>query len=205
VSEDQKITISWEEADRVDTGTKPPVVTVGTAQVPPTPPAATKAMVWPWLLGGAGALFLVVFVVSLVGKGGLGGGGAGQTVEAWIGQERPKWSADISGSAKVKEFIENIHPLVTYKRAGIAAMRAVTIDGSNNAGRRGGNISEVEMLVTFYWEGPVTKDGFTEVRFNYDYQGRQLKARRFERSNAAINLETVDWIKVGAVIGTLLF
>ena len=202
MSEDQKIKISWEEVDRVDTGTKPPVVAVGAAL---TPPAATKAVVWPWLLGGVGVLFLVLVVVSLLVKGGLGGRGAGQTVEAWIGQERPKWSADISGSAKVKEFIEKIHPLVTYKRAVISEMRAVTIDGSNNAGRRGENISEVAMLVTFFWEGPVTKDGFTEVRFNYDYQGRQLKGRRFERSNAAINLETVDWFKVGMVIGTLLF
>ena len=205
MSEDQKIKISWEEVQRVDVGTKPLVAAVGAAQVPPAPPPAAKAIGWPWLLGGAGALFLVLVVVALVNKGGLGGGGAGQTVEAWIAQERPQWAAEISGSAKIKEFIERIHPLVTYKRAVISAMRAVTIDGSNNAGRRGGNISEVEMLVTFYWEGPVTKDGFTEVRFNYDYQGRQLKARHFERSNAAINLETVDWFKVGVVIGTLLF
>ncbi|MCX6887737.1 MAG: hypothetical protein NTX27_22185 [Verrucomicrobia bacterium] len=202
MSDHPKLKITWEEVRQADAVSPPPVPIQA---LPGQAPDAPLAMIWPWLAGGAGVLFLILILVALVSKGGVGGGWGGQTVEAWIKQERPQWNVEMSTSANVKEFIESMHPFVTYKRAEISDMRAVTIDGSTNAGRGGENISEVDFLVTFYWEGPVTKDGFTEVRFNYDYRGRQLKTRHFERSNALINLETVDWFKVGVTLGELLF
>lgn len=206
MSEIPKIKISWEEVERVDAAAKPSEMGVATSQVPPGPPPGIKPAGWLWLVGGAAALFLILVVVAVgVSKKKGGDPAPAQTVEAWLARERPQWAGQISGSAEIKAFVENIHPWVTYKRAVISEMHAVTIDGSNIAGRQGENISEVEMLVTFYWEGPVTKDGFTEVRFNYDYQGQQFKGQRFERTNAKINLATVDWFKVGIAIGMLLF
>ena len=196
VNEHEKIKITWNEVDCADGVAQPPVG-------PPRP--SVKALLWPLLLGGIAVILLILVGVAVARWGGSDGKAPGQTVESWIAQERPKWDGDMSNSSTVKKSIEDIHPLVTYKRAIISEMRATTIDGSNNAGRQGENISDVEILVTFYWEGPVTKDGFTEVRFIYDYQGRQLKGRRFERSNAAINLATVDWFKFGMVLGVILF
>jgi|ERR1035437_2629279 hypothetical protein len=125
------------------------------------------------------------------------------TTEQYIAQTSPKISNELSESAKLKEYVEAIHPLTSFKSARVSEMRVRTVDGSNLVGKLGSNISEVELLVTFYWEGPLTKDGFTEVRFSYDNNGH-TKSFRFERSNAAINLATVDWFKVGFTIGALL-
>ena len=200
MNEHEKIKISWDEVERVGADAPAPAGTPRSEEgLPPLPPPRRR-VIWPWVVGGAGFLLLMLIVLTVTRFER-----RGQTVDAWVANERPQWAAEISGSATVKKYIEDIHPMVTYKRAAISEMRAVTVDGSNNAGPRGENISEVEVLVTFYWEGPVTKDGFTEVRFNYDYQGRQLKSQRFEQSNAKINLATVDWFKVGVALGTLLY
>jgi len=204
VSEPEKIKISWDEVRSVSGAVQAPGGPRTEQSVASASGSASKTGHWPWIAAGVGLLFFVLLIAVVATRGG-SSRGAAQKVETWIAKERPQWAAEISSSPSVKKFIEDIHPLVTYKRAAISEMRAVTVDGSGNAGRRGENISEVEILVTFYWEGPVTKDGFTEVRFNYDYQGRQLKGRRFERSNAAVNLETVDWFKVGMTIGALVF
>ena len=203
------VEIGWDDVRAV--GASPPVGPSGPGPgLPPSPPP-TKAPLWLWLLGGAGVLLLILIGVAVAPGGGSDGKAQGPVVEirvdveSWVARERPTWAGEISNSPTAKKTIEGIHPLVTYKRAIISEMHATTIDGSNNAGRQGENISVVEILVTFYWEGPVTKDGFTEVRFYYDYQGKQLKGQRFERSNATINLAAVDWFKVGVVLGGLLF
>jgi hypothetical protein len=200
VNEHEKIKISWDEVKRVDTSVHAPVEQARSEQGLPPSPALKDNLNWKWMLGGIVVLFLILTVVVTTYVRTR----SGHTVESWIAQVRPQWAAEISNSQTVRQYIEGIHPLVTYKRAAISEMRVATVDGLDSVGSRGENISEVEILVTFYWEGPVTKDGFTEVRFNYDYQGHQLKAKHFERSNAAVNLDTVDWFKVGVQLGILL-
>ena len=127
------------------------------------------------------------------------------TIEQWVEQERKKLSAALQTSQDWRNTIESIHPLVTYKGGNVSQFIPRTVDGTRRLGKNASNISEVELLVTFNWEGPLTKDGYTEVRFVYDWQNDKCKLAQFERSNALINLATVDWFKVGFAVGSLLF
>lgn len=120
------------------------------------------------------------------------------TVQEYIQTERAKLEKQLN--EKGNEFakhIENIHLTVTYKGAKVKSITATTVDGSNYAGPNGKNISEVDMVLTAYWEGLVQKDGFTEMRLVWDTQGGVAKAVEYQNSNAIFNAATVDWFKVG--------
>jgi len=97
--------------------------------------------------------------------------------------------------------IEAAHITVTAKSAKVTQWQAQTIDGSNNAGKNGSNIGDIDMVITVIWDGLLQKDGFTEIEILYDNQNKRTKATKYLRSSALVNWENVDWKAVGFVIG----
>jgi hypothetical protein len=128
-----------------------------------------------------------------------------ESLEAWIQHERNAIDANLSMSSQAKEMIESIHPLVTFTSANVKSIRATTVDGTDNPGRDGSNVSELEFIVTYHWEGPVEKNGFTEVLYLLDVQANKLKGTRYLASNAVVNLNNVDWVTLGFELAPLLF
>jgi hypothetical protein len=147
----------------------------------------------------------VVLVIAALLIGGSYWLSGRQSVETWERREREVMNREMSNSKQIKEYIEEIHPLVTYTGATVKTMDVTTLDGSSVAGRNGSNISEVVVVVTYYWEGPVQRNGYTDVRYDFDFQAGKLRSAEFLDSNAEINLANINWFGVGYALGALIF
>jgi len=131
---------------------------------------------------------------------------AGLSMEQWVAQERVSLGQQLSQDPGVRGWIESIHPLVTFKKATVKSMRPTrTVDGSDKPGPGGRNISEVELVVTYEWSGPITTDGYTDVRHIVDWSAHKIRGNEFLDTNAAINLDDVDWFGLGMVLGEAIF
>lgn len=97
----------------------------------------------------------------------------------------------------IRKRIEGAHLTVTAKSAKVTSCVIRTIDGSNNAGREGSNVSEVDMVVTVFWDGYFQKNGYTELQVIYDAQNKSVKETKYLKSNAVFNMEKIDWFSVG--------
>lgn len=167
------------------------------------PVKLVKGAAW----GVAGLFVLVMFIAMLSGGGSTPPNEipGTYTVKDYIQDERQKLEQQLN--TKPNDFgkhIENIHVTVTYKGGHVKSMTAKTVDGSNIAGPNGSNISEVDVVITAYWDGYLQKNGFTEMELLYDARGDTLKSVKYLDSNAVFNLTTVDWFKVGFTIGAWL-
>jgi hypothetical protein len=104
----------------------------------------------------------------------------------------------------IRKKIEDAHVTVTTKSARVTACTVSTVDGSGRAGRNGSNVSDVDLVITVIWDGWIQKNGYTEFEVLYDNQNKRTKDTRYLRSNAMINLDTVDWFGVGVQVGAFL-
>jgi hypothetical protein len=130
---------------------------------------------------------------------------ANQSLQSYVQSERKEIERELNRLPNdFGKHIENIHLTVTYKQARVKSIEATTVDGSNNAGTNGDNISEINVVITAYWVGKVQQNGFTEIRLVYDPVNKNPKRTEYLNSNALFNSETVDWFKVGWTIGALL-
>lgn len=151
---------------------------------------------------GVCAAIAIVAVIGVV----LATWATGLSMEQWIAQERVRLGQQLSQDSGVREWIEGIHPLVTFKKATVKSMRPTrTVDGSDKPGPGGKNVSEVELVVTYEWSGPITTDGYTDVRHIVDWSAHKIRGNEFLDTNAAINLEEVDWFGLGMVLGEAIF
>lgn len=100
----------------------------------------------------------------------------------------------------LRDLVETIHPGVTYVGASLTSLNLTTVDGSGSAGFEGANISEVHTVVVLRWTGPLTSNGFTEILTVYDRPAKLVKETRYLRSNAIINLASINWVEAGLVI-----
>lgn len=150
----------------------------------------------PWIIGLCSAGILVVALLFTQTRE--------YSLSEWKEMQRKKINAELKSSPDVKSFIEEIHPLVKFTGAAVKSLDVRTVDGTDRVGRRGSNISELEYVVTFYWEGPVQKNGYTEILYIWDMQGNQIKTYRYLDSTATINLDNIDWKKVGMLLIPLL-
>ena len=131
---------------------------------------------------------------------------AGLSTEQWVAKERVSLGQQLSQDPGVRGWIEGIHPLVTFKKATVKSMRPTrTVDGSDKPGTGGRNISEVELVVTYEWSGPITTNGYTDVRHIVDWNAHKIRGTEFLDTNAAINLDDVDWFGLGIVLGEAIF
>lgn len=151
---------------------------------------------------GVCAVITLIAVLGLV----LATWATGPSMEQWIAQERVRLGQQLSQDPGVRGWIEGIHPLVTFKKATVKSMRpARTVDGSDKPGPSGRNVSEVELVVTYEWSGPITTDGYTDVRHIVDWHAHKIRENEFLDTNATINLEDVDWFGLGMVLGEAIF
>ena len=104
----------------------------------------------------------------------------------------------------IRKKIEDAHVTVTAKSARVTGCSVRTVDGSSSAGRKGSNVADVDLVITVIWDGWIQKNGYTEFEVLYDNQNRKTKEAKYLRSNAVINLDTVDWFGVGFQIGAFL-
>ena len=93
---------------------------------------------------------------------------------------------------------------MTAKSGKVTTCSVRTVDGSDNAGKNGSNVSEIDLVITVNWDGWIQKGGYTEFEMDYDNQNKVVKKTAFLRSNATIDWPKVNWFKVGFVIGQTL-
>lgn len=123
----------------------------------------------------------------------------GPTVAEYTRREIAAMNEQLARGVLAK-FTEDMHPGVAYREATLTSLRLTTVDGTNSAGIDGNNISEVHAVFVVKWRGPITQDGFTEVALVYDRPAKLIKEAKYLRSNAAINLNAIDWESVGATL-----
>ena len=95
--------------------------------------------------------------------------------------------------------------MVTFTGAALESIAETTVDGSQPPEKGGSNIADVEFVVTYHWEGPVQKNGYTEVLSVMDKQANRLKTSRYVATSALINLDNIDWFQLGVELAPLFF
>jgi hypothetical protein len=196
----EKIRITDDDIARADASTtipQPPPA----AEVSISPSFAAPRRLLAWIIGGGGAAAVVI----VLGLTFFFAKPHEPTLDEWKDAERQHLNAELAKSPKAKHYIENIHPLVTFTGAAVKSIAGTTVDGSKRTGKGGSNIAEVEFVVTYHWEGPVQKNGYTEVLYVWDMQANRLKTSRYLDTTALVNLDNIDWFKVGLEIAPFLF
>jgi hypothetical protein len=128
-----------------------------------------------------------------------------QTVQSHLETFRQKLEKELNTpNNDYARHIEDIHVTVTYKGGHVKSLSAKTVDGTDNAGVKGKNISEITFVVTAYWDGLVQSDGYTEMSITWDNQAQQVRSVRYLESNAMFNAATVDWMVVGKALGAMI-
>jgi hypothetical protein len=166
-----------------------------------SPAIVAPRRLMPWIVGvsGAGILVIALALAFFFTKT------REPSLDEWKDAERQHLNAELASSPKLKPYIENIHPLVTFTGAAVKSIAVTTVDGTKRTGKGGSNIAEVEFVVTYHWEGPVQKNGYTEVLYVWDMQGNRLKTSRYLDSTAVMNLDNIDWFKLGLELAPSLF
>lgn len=97
---------------------------------------------------------------------------------------------------RFRKKIENAHWTVKTTSARVTGCSVYTVDGSDRAGKDCANISEIDCVVTAFWDGVIQKGGYTEIRMSIDGRTGQLKSCAYVGGNALFNAEEIDWGKV---------
>ena len=196
----EKIRITADDIASIDAHSTAQPVSYEEPLSTPSPAALRRRVPWPLAVCGAGAaLVLALVLVFFLTRA------RDLTLDEWTDAERQHLNAELATSPKLKPYIESIHPLVTFTGAAVKSVSVTTVDGSTRTGKNGGNIAEVEFVVTYHWEGPVQKNGYTEVLYVWDMQANRLKTSRYLDTTAVMNLDNIDWFKLGMELGPLLF
>ena len=107
----------------------------------------------------------------------------------------------------VRKRIESAHGTVTTTSAYVSKIQVLTKNGSNNAGKDGSNVREVNMNIMVRWDGVFHKNGYTEFYISLDTASTQVHVNeaKIVKTNALINMEDPNfWFEVGTGIGLLL-
>jgi hypothetical protein len=129
----------------------------------------------------------------------------GPSVEDFRLQFISKMDEDLANPENfIRKKIENAHWTVKSTSARVTACSAYTVDGSDRAGKDYSNISEVDFIVTTFWDGIFQKGGFTEIRMTIDAKSGQVKTCAYAGGNAMFNVDEIDWGKVGEVAAPIV-
>lgn len=158
-----------------------------------------------FLIGSIIAGSLVLFLATAVLIGWLDGvasrGNSGPSVEDYRLQFISKMDEDLADPENfIRKKIENAHWTVKTSSARVTACSVYSVDGSDRGGKGYSNISEVDFIVTTFWDGILQKGGFTEIRMTIDAKSGQVKTCAYVGGNATFNVETIDWFKVGETV-----
>lgn len=145
---------------------------------------------------------LAILIWAANSRNGSGGVSQSETVQQFRDQliaQQNQWLAQSDNPIRKK--IENAHMTVTAKGASVSSCSVQTIDGTENAGKNGSNVSEIDIIYTVTWDGWFQKDGYTEFEVDYDNQNRMVKNTKYLRSSALFNADTINWVEVGFFVG----
>ncbi len=150
------------------------------------------------------ALALFVFAILL----GHACGSNVQTVEEYQQECIESLNKELQDPKNpVIQRIENAHGTVKVTSAQVSYCKASTIDGTNNAGKNGSNISALQIQITTRWDGIFQKNGYTVFFMDFDTNHGKLNLRNagITETNALVNTEDPDfWYGVGYLTGALL-
>ncbi len=108
-------------------------------------------------------------------------------------------------SCAVRRRIESAHATVNVTSACVTGCSIITMDGSNKVGRNQSNIREIQIELTFRWDGVFHKGGQTVLRVDLDGQTNKVIRSKIARTDAMVNTEDPNfWYGVGMLAGTLL-
>ncbi len=105
-------------------------------------------------------------------------------------------------SSPLRQRVEQAHQTVTVTSVKVVRCEISTRDGSNSAGDNDSNVSAIEVLLRFYWEGFID-NGYTDLKITHDAVNDRTECV-MDYTTAAINLEDPDfWFDLGLFIGFL--
>ena len=133
---------------------------------------------------------------------------SGETVAEYSQRMEKELNAELADPAnQVRKYKEDAHGTVTVKSANVSSISIRTKDGSDNAGKKGSNVSEVKVTIITYWDGILHKNGHTEFSINFDMSSKEPRLKEYGiiNTNAKINMtDPKFWYSVGYAIGILL-
>lgn len=95
-------------------------------------------------------------------------------------------------SAHKQEWFDRFHPIGTAKSVTVHDV-AIT---------NGPNGTQAVIRFTLYWEGPITKDGFTKIRAVHDKESNRIVRAEILETNGTTNRQAVE--NVAAFVGGFL-
>lgn len=95
---------------------------------------------------------------------------------------------EISLNQNKQSFFDSLHPIGTAKSI---KLNSVTAEAPY-----------VTIRMTVFWEGPITKDGYTKVIFRYDSEVERITGLEIEDTNGLTN-EDIGYA-AGSVLGAIL-
>lgn len=194
-----RIRITADEVARVDAG--PAQMARPSASVPDPDPIAAALPPRAWIAAAASAFLAlavaVVLVFVLLRPGG-------ENVDEFARRWQAQHTQELMRSPDVKSFIESTHPLVTFKGVTIDSVDVTTRDGSQSAGVNGGNVSEIDFVVTYFWRGPVQENGQTKVRHLLDFPSKQMKDSRIIETTGLVTIDDESLTQLGMFLIPLL-
>jgi len=197
-----RIRITADEVAGVDAGSRE---TEGSsAFVPishPPAPEATSPLPRSWIIAGAVVFFALVALIILMSVMVRPAGG---DIDEFARRWRAQQTHELTQSPDVKAYIESTHPLVTFKGATVDSVNVTTRDGSPSAGLNGGNVSEIDFVVTYFWRGPVQDNGRTTVRHLLDFPSKQMKDSKIIDTTALVTMDDESLTQLGMFLIPLL-
>lgn len=172
-----KIFITQEDIARVD--------------IPRQPSPPRKHQKGPWI---AGAICALIVVIALVGRAMLDRGVSIQEYAQGVATQLNSDFNDPSNEAfqNAKTLIETVQYPVTYKGAQVKDVSLTTTDGSDRVLKDESNLDRMSYTVTFYWQGLITTDGYTDVMLVYDHKKKQIVEREYLDTNGLWNFDTPE-------------
>lgn len=154
---------------------------------------APSSKAW-WVVGIIGVL------VAIIGGALIYSDRRGPSCEEYAALLQPQFEQVYNHDPGAIAAFSQTHIGSEFRGATIKRVDCITFDGKDYLGGDLRNLNEFKVHLIWRWEGPLVKDGYTEMIFIQDAQTGIIKRHQFLNSNATINLaqemEKIDWKKV---------
>jgi hypothetical protein len=131
-----------------------------------------------------------------------------ESVESYSRRLQKQINDDLADSNHpLRKRVESAHVSVDSTAAYVSNFRAITKDGSHEAGFKGSNIKEIRADIVVRWDGLIHKDGETILSVVWDVSSgnAQVKKAEITRTDALINIKDPEfWIGVAGCVILLL-
>lgn len=168
---------------------------VARVDVPRQPSPAHKQPKGPWIAGAICALIVVgVLIVGVARRPSTPSAPVAVSIQDYEQTITTQLDSDFNDSANnayknAKVFIETVQYPVTYKGARVKDVSLMTTDGSDVVLADESNLDRMTYTITYYWKGPVTTEGYTDVKYVYDFKVKQIVEKEYLDSNGKWNLD----------------